>query len=381
MVSFGDGLLEQSTSSGGSRYGVTWFLLVALACLAALASMSKKGRSGAALSIDTSCTSVASHLRRRLRPIVVCASGIKTVALTAVAFLVAAFPRFAVRRRRRCRVLLLGLDNAGKTTICHRLLMRSSWPSQPRPGHHVLHTTCSIDGIAFDFMDPSGDGAQTSSRENLWTQCLNGPVDAVAVVVDASDHKRLPEAKSVLKWLFRQDVVRDAGMPILILGSKVDSVRAVGAVELQKALGLMGLTAAQRTALLDAESRSALHMDLRRRIASFHPDEALVTPGNSPVTIRMCCASHIVGVHEAMMWLAHSVKPQEDKSLICLSLLHRVCRRLTCLSQRSLSSKVSVLSRCMGQVGSEFQTLWSSRARPGISHFGRHARLLPTHVA
>merc|ERR1712178_60923 len=96
------------------------------------------------------------------------------------------------------------------------------------------------------------------------------------------------------------------GMPILILGNKVDLVRALGASELQKALGLAGLTSAQRTALLDAEGPSALHMDLRRRIASFHPGEAIVPPGQSPIRLAMCCASRSMELHKAMLWLAGS---------------------------------------------------------------------------
>lgn len=277
---------------------------------------------------------------------------------------VAGIPKKFCLRRRRCRVLLLGLDNAGKTTVCHRLLKRYSWPSQPRPGHHVLHTTCSIENVAFDFMDPSGDGSQKSSRETLWVHCLNGSVDAVAVVVDAADYKRLPEARSILKWLFQQEVVRKTGMPVLILGNKADSVRALGASELQKALGLTGLTSAQRRALLDADGP---HMDLRRRIASFHPGEAIIPPGQSPVTLGMCSALQGLGIRKSMLWLASFTRKSRQA-----------------FWQPKLSSIIGRLRRhtsYWGQVCGALPTLPSFQSRLGISQFGRHARLLPTHVA
>jgi hypothetical protein len=228
-------------------------------------------------------------------------------------------------------------------------------------------------------MDPSGDGSQEASRKNLWTHCLSGSVDAVALVVDVADHKRLPEAKGVLQWLVEQEVVRDAGMPILILGNKIDSVRAIGAAELQKALGLLGLTAAQRTALLDAEGPSTLHMDIRRRIASFHPDEAVVIPRDSPIAIRMCCASQSMGIHEAMLWLARSRTPHGSKSLVALLQQNR-CLKISLLSQH-MSCIADVIRKHMSCIADVIRTLSSVRHCPGISLFGRHARLLPTHVA
>lgn len=322
-----------------------------------MVSIGKKG-----MTVITVFSTVLQHVSRAV-------SSMKLIVFAVVSLAMDMVSKVQQRctQRRRCRVLLLGLDNAGKTTICHRLQQRYTWPSQPRPGHHVLHTRCSIDDVAFHFMDPSGDGSQEASRKNLWAHCLNGSVDAVALVVDVADRKRLPEAKAVLKWLLDQEVVRERNMPVLILGNKEDSAHAISALQLQKALGLMGLTTAQRVALLDAEP-SVLHLDIRRRIASFHPDEAIVPLGNSPITLRMCCASQSVGVHEAMLWLARSVKPHRGESLYVLL-------------QRNISCKISLLNQHVSCIAGAIRTLSSTRDRLGISHFGRHARLLPTHVA
>lgn len=270
--------------------------------------------------------------------------------INAVAVLLQHMRQWRRQRQRRCRVLLLGLDNAGKTSLCHILSKRQGWPSQTRPGHHVLHYECEVGNVSFDLLDPTGDGVSSACRQQLWAHCLSGIVDAVVFVVDAADRTRLGEARQALRWLLQHKA--DDGVPMLILGNKVDLPRALGSWELERGLGLTGLTSEQRKALLQPEGLSRLHVELRHRIASFHPDDAAPEP-KSVHQLRMCSASKRWQVQEGFLWLA------EQTALAPVS----SNQASSCLSKGSIAC-FSVLSRSLG-----------------CCCLGRHAMLLPTHVA
>lgn len=208
-----------------------------------------------------------------------------------------------IGRRPRHRVLLLGLDNAGKTALCHLLSRNcSSW--QPRPEHHVLHHRLDLGDCVLDFVDPSGNWQRCSV---LWEQLLHSRPDAVAFVVDAADGAKLAKARSALHWALRHPAVQ--GLPVLVLGNKVDLRQALGSWDLACRLGLSGLSKEQRESLMGSvrartSGTGGMPLELRRRIASFHPDEADSPPHGGPLAVHMCSVARQWFAHASIRWLA-----------------------------------------------------------------------------
>lgn len=171
-----------------------------------------------------------------------------------------------------------------------------------RPEHHVLHYESGVDGIAFEVIDPcSACGGCQARRLDLWDNLLCSRPDAIVFVVDASDVERFPEAQESLRWIFRHRAT--AGLPVVILGNKVDLRGAVGSWDLKCGLGLTGLSSEQRHALLGRTGETGLPFDLRQRIANFHPHEACAPPHRGPLAVRMCSIEKDWSAHTAMHWV------------------------------------------------------------------------------
>lgn len=111
-------------------------------------------------------------------------------------------------------LLLLGLDNAGKTTLLHRLRTGDirSFPPTDRP-----HQTdkFSFQGISFQAWDLGGHEAVRHLWEDYVCEC-----SAVLFLLDAADSERLEEAGYELDALIGQKVVEN--IPIAVLCNKCD---------------------------------------------------------------------------------------------------------------------------------------------------------------
>ena len=95
-------------------------------------------------------------------------------------------------RRIEKRVVLLGLDNAGKTTAVYRLLLGKKVDTVPTVGFNseeVKYDRCSF--IMWDI------GGQSKIRK-LWKHYVES-ADALIFVVDAQDRARIKEARSAFK--------------------------------------------------------------------------------------------------------------------------------------------------------------------------------------
>lgn len=226
----------------------------------------------------------------------------------ACSVLMGALSCFGACRERR-RVLVLGLDNAGKTALCQVLShcrgYGYNWPwKEPRPEHHVLHHHATWRGTALHLIDPCGTkpGGRRTRFFALWEELLQSRVDGVIFVVDAADSARHPQAQEALHWLLQHPALHS--LPVLVLGTKIDMGPAVDTWDLECNLGLAGLTREQRSALLGRTLRSGgMPYELRRRIAGFHPNTAASPPHAGPLALRMCSLKRRGSVAAAAQWL------------------------------------------------------------------------------
>ncbi|XP_070566757.1 ADP-ribosylation factor 3-like [Ptychodera flava] len=134
----------------------------------------------------------------------------------------------------QARILMLGLDAAGKTTILYKVKLNETVTTIPTIGFNV-ETVKPKKGLEFTVWDVGG---QEKIRA-LWRHYYTGS-DGLIFVVDSSDKLRLCEAKEELFAILESDEMTE-GVPVLILANKQDLPGACSPAEIIEALGLKSL--------------------------------------------------------------------------------------------------------------------------------------------
>ncbi|ROT71202.1 ADP-ribosylation factor 1 isoform X1 [Penaeus vannamei] len=134
--------------------------------------------------------------------------------------------------KKEMRILMVGLDAAGKTTILYKLKLGEIVTTIPTIGFNV--ETVEYKNISFTVWDVGG---QDKIRP-LWRHYFQN-TQGLIFVVDSNDRERIGEAREELMRMLAEDELRDA--VLLIFANKQDLPNAMNAAEITDKLGLHSL--------------------------------------------------------------------------------------------------------------------------------------------
>ena len=130
---------------------------------------------------------------------------------------------------KEMRILMVGLDAAGKTTILYKLKLGEIVTTIPTIGFNV--ETVEYKNISFTIWDVGG---QDKIRP-LWRYYFQN-TQGIIFVVDSNDRDRIAEAREELQQMLNEDELRDA--LLLVFANKQDLPNAMNAAEITEKLGL-----------------------------------------------------------------------------------------------------------------------------------------------
>lgn len=134
--------------------------------------------------------------------------------------------------KQNMRILMVGLDAAGKTTILYKLKLGEVVTTIPTIGFNV--ETVEYKNISFTVWDVGG---QDKIRP-LWRHYFTN-TQGLIFVVDSNDKERLQEAAAELNKMANEDELKDA--TILVFANKQDLPNALAVSEMTEKLGLHNL--------------------------------------------------------------------------------------------------------------------------------------------
>ena len=164
------------------------------------------------------------------------------------------------------RILMVGLDNAGKTTILYRLKLEEVVSTVPTLGFNV--ETVTYKNISFTVWDIGGQ----DKIRNLWRVYFQG-TQGLIFVVDSADKERIEEARLELQKLLSEELL--ANVVLLVFANKQDMPDAMSASEVREKLGL-------------------------------------VNTRNRPWFVQSSCAVKGDGLYEGLDWLAGQIKQRKS---------------------------------------------------------------------
>ncbi|SCU88217.1 LAFA_0E11386g1_1 [Lachancea sp. 'fantastica'] len=124
-----------------------------------------------------------------------------------------------LNRKEQYSILILGLDNAGKTTFLEMLKKEHSKSSKapnkiaPTVGQNVA--TIPIESSILKFWDVGGQ----ESLRALWSEYYS-QAHGIIFVIDSADRERLEECCQALRTVVMNEEVE--GIPVLMLANKQD---------------------------------------------------------------------------------------------------------------------------------------------------------------
>ena len=130
---------------------------------------------------------------------------------------------------RDTRILMVGLDMAGKTTVLYKLKLNEALHTIPTVGFNVEEL--EYKQLRMTIWDIGGQ----SKLRKLWRYYYQG-TDAIIFIIDASDLDRIEEAKYELANMLSEDQLRNS--TLLVFANKMDIPHALSASQLATKLDL-----------------------------------------------------------------------------------------------------------------------------------------------
>eukprot|EP01102_Stenamoeba_stenopodia_P009693 TRINITY_DN2864_c1_g1_i1.p2 TRINITY_DN2864_c1_g1~~TRINITY_DN2864_c1_g1_i1.p2 ORF type:complete len:186 (+),score=43.83 TRINITY_DN2864_c1_g1_i1:414-971(+) len=142
---------------------------------------------------------------------------------------VSLFQDLVSQQPREVRILMLGLDSSGKTTILYKLKLGEVLLAVPTIGFNV--ETVEFRGLTWVVWDMGGQ----DRVRRLWRYYFEG-THALIFVVDSSDVSRIDEAQAELERLLEDEDLKD--ISLLVFANKCDLPNALSAKEISTQLKL-----------------------------------------------------------------------------------------------------------------------------------------------
>ncbi|KAI6246031.1 ADP-ribosylation factor-like protein 2 [Erysiphe necator] len=140
--------------------------------------------------------------------------------------------RKARLKDKEMRILMLGLDNAGKTTIVRRIMGDEIDTVSPTLGFIIK--TIDFEGYKLNIWDVGGQKTLRSYWRNYFEK-----TDALIWVVDATDQLRIEDCRKELHDLLKEE--RLSGSSLLVFANKTDIHGCMNEMDIQRGLQLDGI--------------------------------------------------------------------------------------------------------------------------------------------
>merc|ERR1719223_1719901 len=137
-----------------------------------------------------------------------------------------------ISNKRDMRILMVGLDAAGKTTILYKLKLGEVATTIPTVGFNVKEV--QYKNINFTVWDVGG---QDKIRK-LWRYYYQN-TQGLIFVVDSNDRDRIEDAREEIAKILSEDEMRDA--VVLVFANKQDLPNSMPAAAVIEKLGLQSM--------------------------------------------------------------------------------------------------------------------------------------------
>ncbi|CAD6188310.1 unnamed protein product [Caenorhabditis auriculariae] len=135
--------------------------------------------------------------------------------------------------KKQVSIIVVGLDNSGKTTVLNALRTPDTRTSQIVPTVGYTVTNFTTGNLSFNAFDMAGQGRYRSMWESYYANS-----QAIVFVVDSSDRLRISLARDELWMIMDHKDVVHRPIPILVLANKMDDADAMSSAEISVSLGL-----------------------------------------------------------------------------------------------------------------------------------------------
>ncbi|VDL62885.1 unnamed protein product [Hymenolepis diminuta] len=190
------------------------------------------------------------------------------------------------------RIVMLGLDAAGKSTILCSMNLGNNTTVKPTIGFNVDEVHVPGTRVSFVVWDLGGQ----ESLRLIWRQYLQG-IAGLVFVVDSADVSRIQEARSCLQALIRDTNL--SGVPIALVANKQDLADALSVSQLEELLNLRSLSPIRNpylirpTVALNGQGVTELFVDFAKlvriqakRWAAYNRRNSSISSGSEESNVR-----------------------------------------------------------------------------------------------